>query len=754
MERYKHWEGKMTSFEKVVGQPVGREDGPDKVTGKGKYSLDVVLPDTLWCKILRSPYPHASIKSIDTSKALKLPGVVAILTPDEVQGLRFGKRLIDEPVLAWDKALYIGDKIAAVAAETEDIAESALSLIEVEYEELPAAMTMDDSMEEGAPILHPEFNSYDGVPAELEKPSNIFAETEWANGDMDTGFNDADIIVERHYTTPRTHQAYLEPHNTIVWIDGDGQVQVWNGSKSPFANKNSLASVIGVPPEKITINFAYVGGDFGGKGDINGVPVCYFLAKKTGRPVKLNFDYSEELQAMNPRHESTMRVKAGVKKDGTLTAWEAEVYFNSGAYGGYKPVPGSNLPGIAEIAGPYNIPNVKINAFQVYTNTVPCGFHRSPGEVQGIFAGESHMDIIAKELGMDPIEFRLKNVIHDGDATPVGHAYLDIKAEEVIREAVKASGWDKPKSKGVGRGIALGHRSQVGGETHVAIDINEDGSVTAYNSIFDSGMGNHTMLQQVIADELQISIDRISVVPYNTDDVPFDTGVGGSRGSYVISEASLLASNDLKGKLKKLASEYKGWDEEVVEFSEGSLVNRRTDEKITMEEIAGRSGGLVKGNGDLQDMAPNQYTSFVAQVAEVEIDEETGNAQVTRITAVHDTSKIINPIGFHSQLEGGMIGAYGFAVMEDLDVDESGRVSNASFADFKIPTERDIPELTVSLVETSEGRGSYKVKGIGEHSNLATAPAIANAIEDAVGIRIYGLPFTSDKIWGQVSKAT
>ena len=277
----------MTSFEKVVGQPVGREDGPDKVTGKGKYSLDVVLPDTLWCKILRSPYPHASIKSIDTSKALKLPGVVAILTPDEVQGLRFGKRLIDEPVLAWDKALYIGDKIAAVAAETEDIAESALSLIEVEYEELPAAMTMDDSMQEGAPILHPEFNSYDGVPAELEKPSNVFAETEWANGDMDTGFKNADIIVERHYTTPRTHQAYLEPHNTIVWIDGDGQVQVWNGSKSPFANKNSLASVIGVAPEKITINFAYVGGDFGGKGDINGVPVCYFLAKKQGAQLNL-----------------------------------------------------------------------------------------------------------------------------------------------------------------------------------------------------------------------------------------------------------------------------------------------------------------------------------------------------------------------------------------------------------------------------------------------------------------------------------
>ena len=742
----------MTVTKKAVGTSVAREDGPDKVTGRGKYSLDIVLPDTLWCKILRSPYAHAKIKNIDASRALAMPGVVAVLTGEEVKGLRFGKRLIDEPILAWDKVLYIGDKIAAIAAETEDIAESALSLIDVEYEELPAAVTLDEAKTEQAPILHPDFNSYDGVPKALDEPSNIFAETEWANGDVEKAFEESDKIVERFYTTPRTHQAYLEPHNTIVWIDEEEQVQVWNGSKSPFANKNSLAGVIGVPAEKITINFAYIGGDFGGKGDINGVPVCYFLAKKTGRPIKLNFDYSEELQAMNPRHESTMRVKAGVMSDGTLTAWEAEVYFNSGAYGGYKPVPGSNLPGIAEIAGPYKIPNVKINAYQVYTNTVPCGFHRSPGEVQGIFAGESHMDIVAEEIGMDPIAFRLQNVVHDGDETPVGHGYLDIKAEEVIREAVKASGWDKPKAPGVGRGIALGHRSQVGGETHVAININADGSVTAFNSIFDSGMGNHTMLQQVIADELEITVDRIKVVPYNTDDVPFDTGVGGSRGSYVISEASLLASNDLKLNLKKLASEYKGWDEDIVEFSEGSLVNQRTQEVISMEEIAERSGGVVEGKGDLQDMTPNKYTSFVAQVAEVQVDIETGNVDIKLITAVHDTSKIINPVGFNSQLEGGMVGAFGYAVMEDLTVDESGRVANPSFADFKIPTERDIPPLKVALVKTSEGRGQYKVKGIGEHSNLATAPAIANAIKDAIDVRLFSLPFTSEKLLNQINK--
>jgi CO/xanthine dehydrogenase Mo-binding subunit len=737
----------MATTQRIVGAPVGRSDGPDKVTGKGKYGLDVVLPGTLWCKVLRSPYPHARVRRIDASKALALPGVHAVLTPDEVKGLRTGKRQIDEPILAFDAARYIGDKVAAVAADDEDIAQAALDLIEVEYEELPAVFTADQARRPDAPILHPDFNSYGGIQAKQEKPSNIFARGHWGKGNVADGFADADVIVERVYTTPRTHQAYLEVHNTIVWLDEDGQVQVWLGSKSPFANKASLSSVTGVPPEKITVNFAYVGGDFGGKGDITGVPICYFLAKKTGRPVKLTMEYSEELQAMNPRHESWMRVKAGVKRDGTLTAWEAEVYFNSGAYGAYKPVPGSNLPGIAEICGPYKVPHVSIDAYQVYTNTVPCGFHRSPGEVQGIFAGESHMDVIAKELGIDPVELRIKNIIHDGDETPVGHHFKDVKAEDVLREAVRASGFYDPKPKNVGRGIAIGHRTQGGGETHVSILVNADGTVTARNSIFDPGMGTHTIIQQVVAEEMGVSIDRVKIVPYDTDDVPFDTGVGGSRGSYVVTQASHGAAEDVKAKLKKLAAEFEGWDEEVVEFEAGHLVNTRTNRRIPMEKIAERAGEPVSGAGHIQENTPNPYTSFVAQVAEVEVDPETGVPHVKKITAVHDVARILNPIGFHGQLEGGLINAYGFAMMEELTMDEGGRITNPSFADFKIPTERDIPELVVSFVETIEGRGEYKVKAIGEHSNLTTAPAIASAIEDAVGVRLYSLPLTSEKVY-------
>ena len=742
----------MTATHRVIGTSVARSDGPDKVTGLGKYSLDVTIPGTLWAKVLRSPYPHARVVKVDASRALELPGVQAVLTPDEVAGLRTGKRLLDEPVLAWDKVLFIGDKVAAVAAEDEDTAEQALALIDVEYEELPAVLTSDEARASGAPILHPDFNTYTNIPAPQETPSNLFAQTRWEKGDIAQGFAEADVIVERTYTTPRTHQAYLEPHNTVVWIDPEGQVQVWLGTKSPFANRASLSALIDLPPTQITVNAAYVGGDFGGKGDITGAPICYFLAKKTGRPVKLTLDYSEELSAMNPRHESTMRVKAGVKRDGTLTAWESEVYFNSGAYGAYKPVPGSNLGGIAEIAGPYVIPHVLIDAYQVYTNTVPCGFHRSPGEVQGIFAGESHMDELAKELGLDPIEIRVKNVIHDGDDTPVGHHFEEIKVEEVLREAARASGFSSPTKPNVGRGIAIGHRSQIGGQTHVGITVHDDGTVTAKNSIFDPGTGTHTIVQQVVAEELGLDVSRVRVVAFNTDEVENDTGVGGSRGSYVAPQAANAAAGDLKAKLRKLASEFEGWDEDLVEYDSGYLVNTRSGDRTPMEAIAERAGEPVEGRGSIMDMSPNPHTSFVAQVAEVEVDPETSELIITRFTSVHDTSQVINPIGFQGQIEGGIMSSLGFALMEELAVDEGGRVTNASFADFKIPTELDVPPLTTSLVVTTGGRGEYKVKGIGEHSNLTTAPAIANAIAAATGVRLYGLPLTSEKLWDASKK--
>ncbi len=738
----------MVTQQRVIGTPVSRTDGPDKTTGRGKYGIDVVLPGTLWAKILRSPYPHARIVNVDTSRALAHPGVHAVLTPDEVYGLRSGKALQDEPLLAFDAARYIGDKIAMVAAEDEETAEDALDLIDVEYEELPAAITFDDALLEDAPVIHPDFNSYQGLPGNpLDTPTNAFARQLWQKGDLATGFANAELIVERRYTTPRSHQVYIEPHNCTVWIDDSGQVQVWMGSTAVFRSKNQLAALFAVASEKITINRAYVGGEFGGKADFADSPLVYLMAKKTGRPVKLNYEYTEELTASNPRHESSIRIKAGVKRDGTLTAWDAEMYFNSGAYAAYKPVPGSNLPGASQIGGPYTTPNVRMESIQVYTNTVPCGFARSPGEVQAIFAGETHIDLIAEELGIDRIELRLRNILHTGDLTPAGLEYQDIRAEEVLREAVRASGWYEPLEPNVGRGLAIGNRSQIGGETHVGLAVYPDGRVTASSSIYDPGMGTDTMIQQVVAEEMNIPTTRIEMVPYTTDDVPFDTGIGGTRGSYVAPEAAYDASVNLQASLRQLVAELEGWDEESTTYEGGELINERTGARVAMEALAARTGGPVRGYAHVLDMNPSKHTSFVAQVAEVHVDPDSGEVDVRKITAVHDSARVINPIGYHGQVQGGMMNGFGNALTEDLIVDESGRVANPSLAEFKIPCERDIPALTISLIEDSEGRGRYGTKGVGEHSNITTAGAIANAVAAASGARIYNLPVTSERVW-------
>ena len=738
-----------TTERRVIGQPIARSDGPDKVTGHGVYSLDVTLPGFLWAKVLRSPFPHARIVRVDATVARALPGVHAVLLPHQTKDMRWGKAIQDLPVLASERVLFIGDPVAAVAAEDEDIAQQALDLIQIDYEEVPAVFTIEGAMASGAPIIHPDFNSYNGVTAPLtDAPPNVIVNGHWDKGDIHQGFAEAELVVERTFRSQRTHQVYLEPHNCTVWIDDEGTTQLWIGTKSPLGNRNAVAALFGLEPDSVNLNFAYVGGDFGGKGDILGVPICYLLAKETGRPVKFALDYSEEILAGNPRHESIMKVKVGVKRDGTITAWDSDLYFNGGAYRGFSP--GGNLPGANEIAGPYKIPHTRIDSWQVATNTVPGGYQRGPGEVQGIFAGESMMDIIATELGMTPIEFRLKNVIHDGDDTPTGHHFQDIRAEEIIRTAVEASGFDGPKAPNVGRGIAYGHRTQFGGGTQVAVSVDEGGNVLARSSIFDPGVGTHTLILQAIAEDLGVEVARIRVVPFSTSEMSaevFDFGMGGSRGSMVAPQASIKATAELKDELRRYASEFNGWDEEVVTYQEGYIVNDRTGARVSMGEVASRRGEPIEGRNHVAEEMMSPYTSFVAQVAEVEVEPETGQVHVRKITSVHDTAKVLNPVGFHGQVEGGLIQGFGGGVMEDIIVDEGGRVTNPSLADYKIPTQRDIPEINTVLVEAPEGWGEYKVKAVGEHSNLTTAPAITNAIADATGARLFSIPVHPEQLY-------
>ena len=435
----------MTSYT-TIGQASPRLDGREKVTGEALYTADVSLPGTLWGVALRSPYPHARILSVDISKALQVPGVHAVLTGRDVRGIRYGRRLYDVPILAEDSVRFIGERVAAVAAVDRDAAAEALLLIDVEYQELPGVFDPAEALEEGAPILHPEVNSYAGLPRQLAQPTNCFAQDAWSKGDVDQGFAESDIVVENTFSVPRQHQAYLETHSCLVWIDDEGRVQIWASSKVPYPVKQQLSNALGLPEERIRINPVNIGGDFGGKGSPMNIPLAYFLAVRTGRPVKMVMDYAEEFIAGNPRHSALVEIKTGVKQDGTLVALQAKVIFNSGAYGGFKPAPGVNLGGAAKAGGPYRVPHLRVDALQVYTNTVPGGFMRAPGEPQAAFAAECQMDIVAQRLGMNPMQFRQKNLLQEGDENPLGAVYTGIKARETLEAAVSASNYNAPQT--------------------------------------------------------------------------------------------------------------------------------------------------------------------------------------------------------------------------------------------------------------------------------------------------------------------
>jgi CO/xanthine dehydrogenase Mo-binding subunit len=730
----------------TIGQPTTRVEGREKVTGTMRYTADVVLPGTLWGRALRSPLPHARILRIDTLPAQQVPGVHAVLTGADVRGIRYGRRLFDVPVLAEDRVRFAGERVAAVAAEDRDAAEEALALIDVEYEELPAVFDPLHALAQDAPILHPEINSYIGLPRPLETPSNAFVRDTWSKGNIEEGFAQADLVIENTFTVPRQHQAYLETHSCLVWIDEQGRVQVWASSKVPYQVKEQLSVALRLPKEHIRLNPIAIGGDYGGKGSPMDIPLAYFLARRTGRPVKMVMDYVEELTAGNPRHAAIIELKTGVKRDGTLVAHQARVFFDSGAYGGFKPTPAVNLGGASKAGGPYQIPHVHIEGIQVYTNTIPGGFMRAPGEPQAVFASESHIDCIARQLGMDPLDFRLKNLIEAGDETPIGTRYQGIRAKETLEAAVTAAGYRTSKAPHIGRGIAIGERPPAGGESHAAVILNPDGSVLVYTSIFEPGTGTYTILRQIVAEELHLPVTSIQVQVWDTDGVPFDTGVGGSRVTRVAGQAAYQAAREASRALLKVAADVLDWPEESVMLRGADVIHQETGQSHPWARLLQRHGEPVVGRGSVHDMNPSPVTSFTAQVAEVSVDPETGEVHLLRFTTAHDVGKVLNPLDHQGQIEGAVVQAIGYGLTEELGVDE-GKVTTVNFGDYKIPNVKDIPELRTVVLESESGPGPYNARGIGENPLGPVAPAIANAVEDAIGVRIRDLPITAEKVY-------
>jgi CO/xanthine dehydrogenase Mo-binding subunit len=733
----------MTTY-KVIGKKAARKDGPAKVTGGAEYAYDVALPGMLHAKSVRSPLPYARIVKIDTSKALALPGVHAVLTGADIAGHVYGNRVRDVPVLANGVVRFIGEKVAAVVADDEPTAERGRDLVDVEYEELDAIFTIDEAMAAKAPVLHPDMLGYQGFMKPPAEPSNIFFTNVYGVGDVEVGFAEADQIFEDTYSTQRQHPAFFEPRACVVDADLDGRVQIWTSTKAPYGLKGAISLAIGVENEKLLINPTYVGGDFGGKGCPWDEPLAYFLSVKTGRPVKMVMDYQEEFEAGNPRHASYIRVRTGVKNDGTITAHHQDMIFNSGAYAGLMPL--GFLAGTDRIAANWKIDNARFDHRQVYTNTVPGGYMRGPGEVQGTFAMESHLDEIARKLGMDIVDFRLKNILRPGDATPMNEHFSGVRAEETLRAAVAKVGYPSAKKPNVGFGISMSSRPAGGGETHVEITVEAEGTVLLRTPIFEQGSGVHTVLAIIAAEELGTTVDNIRVVPWNTDAVENDSGIAGSRGTRMMIPAAHEASVEARGELLNTAAELTGWPIEKLESKDGAVVNTESGEQIGWADLLGRVPGRpVMGRASNKDMSLAEYTTFGAQIAEVEVDPETGQIHLRRFLSAHDVGTIMNPIGHQGQINGSIVTGLGYALMEELLFD-GGRVTTQSFADVKIPTMADLPEFETLLLPSEEGVGPYNVRSIGEAPLLGVAPAIANAIRDATGIRFHDLPLTAEKI--------
>ncbi len=741
------------AMKSALGRAIPRVEGLSKVTGSCLYAADVIRPEALWGGFLRSPLSHARIVKIDADRARKLSGVKAVITGRDVSPRREGCALEDKPVLAGERALYAGEKVAGVAAVDKDTVEEALALIDVEYEELPAVFDPLEAIKPGAPVLHPEYAGYKG-PKKCLDPGivNVHSVERSQKGDIERGFAEADEIFEHVFRTQRVHQAFLEPRAGVVEIDGQGRVFVWHCHQAPFLVRKWLSVHCGIPEKKIVVEPVSTGGSFGGKLDYEDILCVYYLARASGRPVKYVQSYAEEFVDGQPRHPAVVTLRAGVKRDGRLWALDGKVYYNGGAYGARTPRNGLN--GTFLMAGGYRTPCVRMEGYMVYTNEPPCGYFRAPGEAQTLFAAESHMDMIAEAMGLDPLEFRLRNVLAEGDSMPTGEPLRDPRGREVLERLAAVSGWKKcsrrrPKRRGdvlIGRGVAFGDRHIGTGESSAELFLDPDGGLRLATSVRDVGVGAYTMHRQVAAEILGVAPELVRIEVRGTKDGAYDEGVRGQRGTHVEGQAVARAANALVDLLRNEAARFWQIEAEGVEWKKAhACLARWKRERLSLKQLALLAGDRpLSGAGHCKAGRPD-FRVFQAVVAEVEVHRETGQVKVTRFRHVVDATKIINPIIYTGQIEGGLTQGLGFALMEHLAVEE-GRVTTRNFGDYKIPTTRDVPPLTISVVTAREGPGPFGAKSVAECGISVAAPAIANAVYQATGVRIMDLPITPERI--------
>lgn len=733
-------------------EPEVRVEGLLKATGAARYAADIGMPGMLRADFLASPLPHARIRSLDVAAARQVPGVHAVLTGRDIGHVLFGRRLLDRPALAVDRVRFAGERVAAVAAESREAAAEAVERIEVEYEELPAILTPDDALAPGAAILHEQRDQYRYLggqrpPVPHPNVQGRYVVTQ-GEADIERALAAADRVFEHVFTTPRQHQGYIEPRATLVWIDERDVVHVVTCNKSPFALRNQMAAALGLPPEQIDIDSGFIGGDFGGKGYAVEEYACYFLARRTGRPVQAVASYADELAAGNPRHQATVRLRTGVDSGGRFVAHDARVVFDGGAYASAKPLPHLALAGGASTLAAYRVPNARIEVMTVYTNTVPCGHMRSPGEVQALFAGESHIDMIAGELGFDRLEYRLRNAVRPGDTGLGGQRFREARAVPVLETLAEASGWTSwPRRPQVGRGISVGVRHVGGGKMSVQLRAGPGGRIEVLTGLPDQGGGAQTVIQRVAAATLSVAPARISVTRGTTGHAPADPGVGGSRVTHLASRATQAAADELRRLLEAIATE---------EFGGGRPLHLEHDRfvgdgvAVPFDEVTERieaPGIDAVGTYDASAHGPGEPGDFdfAACLVEVSVDPATGQPTVRDAVIVADVGTIINPVAHRGQLAGGFVFGLGAALMEELRV-EDGTVTSSTLGEMKLPTSADCPPLRIVHVPTRIGPGAFGAKMAGELVNALVAPAVANAVADAAGARVTSLPVTAEKI--------
>ena len=684
----------------VFARPEVRHEGHLKVTGAARYTADHHPAGMLYAACLGSPVPHARIARIDTSTAEELPGVVAVLTGRELGEVLFGRHLRDLPVLARDRVLFIGQRVAAVAAETREAAEEAVRLIEVDYEDLPPVFDPREALTDAAPVLHPDAGAYGTLKGARKPVSHPNVQGDLVHGcsedELEAAFAAADLVVEHTFRTPRQHQGYIEPHGAVVWFEG-GICHVVSTNKAPFGLRQQLAAATGHAEEQIVVANQFIGGDFGGKGFSVDEFVCYYLARETGRPVRSVMNYVEELSAAAPRHATELVLRTGVTRDGRFVAHSADVVFDGGAFAAAKANADLVLHGGVDTMSAYDVPTTRHRLRTVYTNSVPGGHMRAPGEVQAVFAGESHVDLIAAELGLDPVELRRRNL---PPGFPLATEVLGRVAGDVAQE----------RGTGRGTGIALYRRQGGTGRGGVVVRALASDRFEVVTGSADQGAGTVTMIARVAAATLGVAEEQVRVVQRATADALFDAGAGASRVTRVLGEATRVAATELRALL------------------------------------ATSTGFPVEVAREVDAPRGEDNPAYGACAVEVAVDELTGEIVVERAVLVADSGTVINPIAHRGQLEGGFAFGLGAALMEELPV-ENGQVLAGSLGDYKLPTTPDMPPLEVVTIASGEGLGPYGAKAVGEFGNLGVAPAIANAVQRAVGVRLQSLPLTSEAVW-------